>query len=60
MLKATKMGSKKNPSKDPADPEAEKQFREEQIAWELFQMEIQIQLPKPTKKIVDIDDENVH
>ena len=52
------MGPKKTTSKDPTDPEAEKQFREEQIARELFQTEIQTQLPKPTKKIVDIVDEN--
>ena len=52
------MGPKKTPTKDPADPEAEKQFREKQIAQELFQTEIQAQLHKPTKKIVDIDDEN--
>ena len=52
------MGPKKTPSQNPADPKAEKQFREEQIARELFQTEIQTQLPKPTKKIVDIDDEN--
>ena len=52
------MGPKKTPSQDPADPEAEKQFREEQIARELFQTEIWTQLPKPTRKIVDIDDEN--
>ena len=58
MLKASKMGPKNNPSKDPADSEAEKQFREERIARELFQTEIQTQLPKPTRKIVDIDDEN--
>ena len=51
------MGPKKTPLQDPADPEAEKQFREEQIARELFQTEIRTQLPKPTKKIVDIDDE---
>ena len=57
-LKATEMGPKKTPSQDPADPEAEKQFREERIARELFQTEIWTQLPKPTKKIVDIDDEN--
>ena len=53
------MGPKKDPSQNPADPEAEKQFREEQIARELFQTEIQTQLPKPTRKIVDIDDRNV-
>ena len=52
------MGQKKTPLQDPADPEAEKQFREEQIPRELFQTEIRTQLPKPTKKIVDIDDEN--
>ena len=51
------MGPKKNPSKDSTDTEAEKQFRE-QIARELFQAEISTQLPKPKKKIVDIDDEN--
>ena len=34
------MGPKKTPSQNPADPEAEKQFREEQIARELFQTEI--------------------
>ena len=52
------MGPKKDPSQNPADPEAEKQFREEQIARELFQTEIRTQLPKPTKKIVDIDGGN--
>ena len=52
------MGPKKNPSKDSADSEAEKQFREEQIAQELFQTEIRTQLPKPKRKIVDIDNEN--
>ena len=30
------MGPKKNPSEDSTDSEAEKQFREEQIAQELF------------------------
>ena len=30
------MRPKKNPSKDPTDSEAEKQFREERIAQELF------------------------
>ena len=59
-FKATEMGPKKIPSQDPADPEAEKQFREEQIARDLFQTEIRTQLPKPTKKIVDIDDERLH
>ena len=52
------MGLKKNPSKDSTHSEAEKQFREEQIARELFQTEIQSQLNKPKRKIVDIDDEN--
>ena len=52
------MGPKKNPSKDSADSEAENQFREEQIARELFQTEIRTELPKPKMKIVDIDDEN--
>ena len=52
------MGPKKNPSKDSADSEAEKQFREEEIAQELFQTEIRTQLPKPKRKIMDIDDEN--
>ena len=52
------MGPKKDPSQGPVDPKAEKQFWEEQIARELFQSEIQTQLPKPTKKIVDIDDGN--
>ena len=52
------MGPKKTPSQNPADPKAEKQFREEQIARELFQLEIWTQLSKPTRKIVDIDDEN--
>ena len=52
------MGPKKNLSKDHTDSAAEKQFREEWIARELFQTEIQTHLPKPTKKIVDIDDEN--
>ena len=51
------MGPKKDPSKGSSDPEAEKQFREEQIARELFQMEIDAQLPKLKRKIVDIDDE---
>ena len=50
------MGPKKDPSKGPSDPAAEKQFREEQIAWELFQAEASVQLPAPKKKIVDIDD----
>ena len=52
------MGPKKNPSKDFTDSEAEKQFGEEWIARELFQTEIHTQLPKPKRKIVDIDDEN--
>ena len=52
------MGPKKNPSKDSADSEAEKQFREEWIARELVQTKICTQLPKPKRKIVDIDDEN--
>ena len=52
------MGPKKNPSKGSTDPEAEKQLREEQIAREFFQAEISTQLPKPKRKIVDIDDEN--
>ena len=52
------MGPKKNPSKDSTDSEAEKQFREERIGQELFQTEIHTQLPKPKRKIVDIDDEN--
>ena len=52
------MGPKKMPTQESADPEAEKQFREEQIARELFHTQIRTQLPKPTKKIVDIDDEN--
>ena len=52
------MGPKKTPLQNPADPEAEKKFREEQIARELFQTEIRTQLPKPTKKIVDIDEGN--
>ena len=51
------MGPKKDPSKGTSDPEAEKQFREEQIARELLQAEISAQLPKLKKKIVDIDDE---
>ena len=50
------MGPKKDPSKGPSDPAAEKQFREEQIARELFQAEAKAQLPEPKKKIVDIDD----
>ena len=50
------MGPKKDPSKGPSDPVAEKQFREEQIARELFQAEAKAQLPEPKKKIVDIDD----
>ena len=49
------MGPKKDPSKGPSDPAAEKQFREEQIARELFQAEVKAQLPEPKKKIVDID-----
>ena len=52
------MGPKKNPMKDPVDPKAEKQYREEEIARALFQTESQTQLPQATKKIVDIDDEN--
>ena len=50
------MGQKKDPFKGPSDRTAEKQFREEQIAWELFQAEASVQLPAPKKKIVDIDD----
>ena len=50
------MGLKKDPSKGPSDPATEKQFREEQIARELFQAEKSAQLPAPKKKIVDIDD----
>ena len=50
------MGPKKDPSKGPSDPTVEKQFREEQIARELFQAEASVQLPVPKKKIVDIDD----
>ena len=53
------MGPKKDPTKGSTDPEAEKQFREEQIAQELFQAEISTQLPKLKRKIVDIDDEKV-
>ena len=49
---------KKTSSKDPADPEAEKDFKEERIARELFQAEAKTQLPKPSWDIVDIDDEN--
>ena len=51
------MGPKKDPSKGSTDPEAEKQFREEQIARELFQAEISTRLPKPKRKIVEIDHE---
>ena len=43
---------------DPPDPTAEKQYREEAIARALFQAENQSQLPKATKKIVDINDES--
>ena len=53
------MGPKKQtPSQDPADPEAEKQFKEERITREMFQAEAKTQLPKPTWDIIDIDDEN--
>ena len=52
------MGPKKKPTQEAVDPETEKQFREERIARELFQVEIKTQLSKPTRKIVDIDDEN--
>ena len=52
------MGPKKKPTQESVDPETEKQFREERIARELFQAESKTQLPKPTRKIVDIDDEN--
>ena len=38
------MNPKKTPSQDPVDPNAEKQFREEQIARGLFQAEIKTQL----------------
>ena len=58
MPKATKMGPKKKPTWESVNPETEKQFREERIARELFQAEIKTQLPKLTRKIVDIDDEN--
>ena len=40
------MGPKKNPEKDPIDPEMERQYREEEIARNLFQTERQAQLPK--------------
>ena len=50
------MGPKKDSSKDPSDPAAEKQFREEQMARELFEAEASVQLPEPKKKIVDMDD----
>ena len=52
------MGPKKNLTMDPTDPTAEKQYREEAITWALFQAESQTQLPKATKKIVDIKDES--
>ena len=52
------MGPRKNPKKDSTDPVAERQYREEAIALALFQAESQAHLPKATKKIVDIDDEN--
>ena len=51
------MGPKKNPEKEPIDPETERQYREETIARNLFQTEKQTQLPK-SKRIVDIDNEN--
>ena len=58
-LQTAKMGPKrKTSSKDPADPEAEKQFTEERIARELFQAKAKAQLHKSTQDIVDIDDEN--
>ena len=52
------MGPKKKPTRESVDPETEKQFREERIARELLQAESKTQLPKPTRKIVDIADEN--
>ena len=58
MFETTKMGPKKKPIRESVDPETEKQFREERIARELFQVEVKTQLPKPTRKIVDIDDKN--
>ena len=58
MFKTTEMGPKKKPTRESVDPETEKQFREERIARELLQAESKTQLPKPTRKIVDIDDEN--
>ena len=51
------MGPKKDPPKGPSDSEAEKQFKEEKIAQELFETEIRTQLPRPKRKIVNIDDE---
>ena len=54
-IKQGKMGPKKKPEKDPIDPETERQYREEEIARNLFQAEKQTQLPK-SKKIVDIND----
>ena len=58
MFKTTEMGLKKKPTRESIDPKTEKQFREERIARELLQAESKTQLPKPTRKIVDIDDEN--
>ena len=53
------MGPKKQAaSQDPADSKAEKQFKEERIAGEMFQREAKTQLPQPTRDIIDIDDEN--
>ena len=52
------MGLKKKPTQETIHPETEKQFREERIPSELLQSESKTQLPKPTRKIVDIDNEN--
>ena len=53
------MGPKKQASsQDPVGPEVERQLREVRIARELFQAEAKTQLPKPTRDITDINDEN--
>ena len=52
------MGPKKQiTSQKPADSKAEKQFKEERIAREMFQAEAKTQLPKSTQEITDINDE---
>ena len=52
------MGPKKQvTSQKPADPKAEKQFKEERIAREMFQAEAKTQLSKPTRDITNINDE---